>query len=147
MRKYILKKLLLAIPVLLGITVIDYAIMSLAGSPLDMLVGPRVTEQSIALRAASWGLDQPVWVQYCNWLWEVLHGNLGYSYKSYQPVSALIGSHIGPTLLLMGVSSVMGFAIAIPAGIYSAVHRYQKRDYAVVASSFLFSSVPGFSWR
>ena len=60
MRKYILKKLLLAIPVLLGITIIDYAIMSLAGSPLDMLVGPRVTEQSIALRAASWGLDQPV---------------------------------------------------------------------------------------
>ena len=144
MRKYILKKLLLAIPVVLGITIIDYAIMSLAGSPLDMLVGPRVTEQSIALRAASWGLDQPVWVQYCNWLWEVLHGNLGYSYRSYQPVSALIGSHIGPTLLLMGVSSVLGFAIAIPAGIYSAVHRYQKRDYAVVASSFLFSSVPGF---
>lgn len=144
MRKYILKKLLLAIPVLLGITIIDYAIMSLAGSPLDMLVGPRVTEQSIALRAASWGLDQPVCVQYCNWLWEVLHGNLGYSYRSYQPVSALIGSHIGPTLLLMGVSSVLGFAIAIPAGIYSAVHRYQKRDYAVVASSFLFSSVPGF---
>lgn len=144
MWKYILKKLMLAIPVLLGITIIDYAIMSLAGSPLDMLVGPRVTEQSIALRAARWGLDQPVWVQYCNWLWEVLHGNLGYSYRSYQPVSALIGSHIGPTLLLMGVSSVMGFAIAIPAGIYSAVHRYQKRDYAVVSASFILSSVPGF---
>ncbi len=144
MWKYILKKLMLAIPVLLGITIIDYAIMSLAGSPLDMLVGPRVTEQSIALRAASWGLDQPVWVQYCRWLWEVLHGNLGYSYRSYQPVSALIGSHIGPTLLLMGVSSVMGFAIAIPAGIYSAVHRYQKRDYAVVSASFILSSVPGF---
>lgn len=144
MWKYIVKKLLLAIPVLLGITIIDYAIMSLAGSPLDMLVGPRVTEESVALRAARWGLDQPVWVQYGNWLGEVLRGNLGYSYKSYQPVSELIGSHVGPTLLLMGVSSVLGFAIAIPAGVYSAVHRYKKRDYAVVSASFILSSVPGF---
>lgn len=144
MWKYILKKLLLAIPVLLGITIIDYAIMSLAGSPLDMLAGPRITQENIALRAARWGLDQPVWVQYGRWLGEVLQGNLGFSYKSYQPVSELIGSHIGPTLLLMGVSSVLGFAIAIPAGIYSAVHRYKKRDYAVVSISFILSSVPGF---
>ena len=144
MWKYVLKKLLLAVPVLLGITIIDYAIMSLAGSPLDMLVGPRVTEEAVALRAARWGLDQPVWVQYWNWLGQVVKGNLGYSYKSYQPVAELIGSHVGPTLLLMGVSSVLGFAIAIPAGVYSAVHRYQKRDYAVVSASFLLSSVPGF---
>ena len=75
---------------------------------------------------------------------ELLHGNLGYSYKSYQPVAELIGSHVGPTLLLMGVSMVLGLLIAVPAGIYSAVHRYEKRDYAVVSASFLFSSIPGF---
>lgn len=144
MLKYIVKKLLLALPVLIGITIIDYAIMSLAGSPLDMLVGPRVTEEAIALRAARWGLDQPVWRQYLTWMGQVLKGNLGYSYKSYQPVSELIGSHIGPTLLLMGVSSLLGFAIAIPGGVYSAVHRYQKRDYALVSLSFLLSSIPGF---
>ena len=144
MWKYVLKKLLLAIPVLLGITIIDYAIMSLAGSPLDMLVGPRVTEGTIAARAAKWGLDQPVYVQYWNWLTEVVQGNLGYSFKSYQPVAELIGSHVGPTLLLMGASMVLGLLLAVPAGIYSAVHRYQKRDYAVVSSSFLFSSIPGF---
>lgn len=144
MWKYILKKLLLAVPVLLGITIIDYAIMSLAGSPLDMLVGPRVSQGTLASRAAQWGLDKPIYVQYWNWLGEVLRGNLGYSYKSYQPVAELIGSHLGPTLLLMGVSMVLGLVIAVPAGIYSAVHRYQKRDYAVVSASFLFSSIPGF---
>ena len=144
MWKYVLKKLLLAIPVLLGITIIDYAIMSLAGSPLDMMVGPRVSEAALASRAAQWGLDQPVYVQYIRWLGEVLHGNLGYSYRSFQPVSELIGSHIGPTLLLMGVSMVLGLLIAIPAGIYSAVHRYEKRDYAVVSTSFVLSSIPGF---
>ena len=144
MWKYVLKKLLLAIPVLLGITIIDYAIMSRAGSPLSMMVGPRISEGAIAARAAQWGLNQPVYVQYWNWLVEVLHGNLGYSYKTYLPVTEMIGSHIGPTLLLMGVSMLLGLIIAVPAGIYSAVHRYQKRDYAVVSSSFLFSSIPSF---
>ena len=144
MWKYVLKKLLLAVPVLLGITIIDYLIMSLAGSPLDMMTGPRITQGAIAARAAQWGLDQPIYVQYWNWLKEVLHGNLGFAYKSGQPVSEIIGSHIGPTLLLMGVSMVLGLLLAVPAGIYSAVHRYQKRDYAVVSSSFLFSSIPGF---
>ena len=144
MRRYILKRLLLAIPVLLGITIIDYFIMSLAGNPMDILAGPRMTQEAIAFKAAKLGLDQPVWVQYFNWLGEVLRGNLGYSYKSYQPVAQMIGSHLGPTLLLMGASMVVGLLIAVPAGIYSAVHRYQKRDFAVITASFLGSSVPGF---
>ena len=144
MLKYIIKKILLAIPVLLGITIIDFLLMNLAGSPIDMMTGPKVTESMKAMRAAAWGLDQPIWKQYLGWLGEILQGNLGYSYKSYQPVSALISGSIGPTLLLMGVSLLVGLMIAIPAGIYSAVHRYQKRDYAVVTASFFFSSVPGF---
>ena len=144
MLKYILKKILLAIPVLLGITIIDFLLMNLAGSPIDMMTGPKVTESMKALRAAAWGLDQPIWKQYLGWLAEILQGNLGYSYKTYQPVAEMIGSHIGPTLLLMGSSLVLGLLIAIPAGIYSAVHRYQKRDYAMVTTSFVFSSVPSF---
>ncbi|MGN0778788.1 MAG: ABC transporter permease [Aristaeellaceae bacterium] len=144
MLKYILKKILLAIPVLLGITIIDFLLMNLAGSPIDMMTGPKMTESMKAMRAAAWGLDQPLWRQYIGWLGEVLQGNLGYSYKSYQPVADMIASHIGPTLLLMGSSLVLGLLIAIPAGIYSAVHRYKKRDYAMVTTSFVFSSVPSF---
>ncbi|MBO4298846.1 MAG: ABC transporter permease [Clostridia bacterium] len=144
MRRYVLKKLLLAIPILLGITVIDYLIMCLAGNPLDMMSGPRITQEAIAVKASKLGLDMPVWQQYLNWLNELMHGNLGYSYKSYQPVSQIIGSHIAPTLLLMGVSLLVGLLVAVPAGIYSAVHRYQKRDFAVVTASFFGSSIPGF---
>lgn len=144
MGKYILKKILLALPVLLGITIIDYAIMCMAGSPVQMMTGPRVTAEVLAMREAAWGLDQPIWKQYLGWLGEVLQGNLGYSYKSYLPVSQIIGDAIGPTMLLMGVSLVTGLLIAIPAGIYSAVHRYQKRDYAVVTGSFFASSIPSF---
>ena len=138
------KKILLALPVLLGITLIDYLIMCLAGSPLDMMISPRATQEAVAMKAQQLGLDQPVLVQYLSWLGQLFQGNLGYSYKSYQPVAEMIGSQMAPTLLLMGVSLVLGLLIAVPAGIYSAIHRYQKRDFAVVTASFFGSSIPGF---
>ncbi|HIR78773.1 MAG TPA: ABC transporter permease [Candidatus Egerieenecus merdigallinarum] len=144
MWKYVAKKILLALPVLLGITLIDYLIMCLAGSPLDMMISPRATQEAVAIKAQQLGLDQPVLVQYLSWLGQLFQGNLGYSYKSYQPVAEMIGSQMAPTLLLMGVSLVLGLLIAVPAGIYSAIHRYQKRDFAVVTASFFGSSIPGF---
>lgn len=144
MWKYVAKKILLALPVLLGITLIDYLIMCLAGSPLDMMISPRATQEAVAMKAQQLGLDQPVLVQYLSWLGQLFQGNLGYSYKSYQPVVEMIGSQMAPTLLLMGVSLVLGLLIAVPAGIYSAIHRYQKRDFAVVTASFFGSSIPGF---
>lgn len=144
MWKYVAKKILLALPVLLGITLIDYLIMCLAGSPLDMMISPRATQEAVAMKAQQLGLDQPVLVQYLSWLGQLFQGNLGYSYKSYQPVAEMIGSQMAPTLLLMGVSLVLGLLIAVPAGIYSAIHRYQKRDFAVVTASFFGSSIPGF---
>ena len=144
MGKYILKRILIAIPVLIGITIIDYVIMCLAGSPLEMLQGPRVSEAAVEAKKIALGLDQPVYVQYFVWLGQLLHGNLGYSMKSFQSVSAMIGSHLGPTLLLMGVSLIISMLIAIPAGIYSAIHQHSKGDYTVVTLSFLGSSMPGF---
>ena len=144
MWKYIWKRILIAIPVLIGITIIDYGIMCLAGSPLEMLQGPRVSEAALEARAIAMGLDKPFYVQYFIWLKQLLQGNMGYSVKSYQPVLEMIKSHLGPTLLLMGVSLIVSLLIAIPAGIYSAVHQYSKGDYAVVTFSFLGSSVPSF---
>lgn len=144
MFKYIIKRILIAIPVLIGITIIDYAIMSLAGSPLEMLAGPRVSQEAIANKEILLGLDKPVIVQYFIWVKQLLQGNLGTSIKSYQSVASMIGSHIGPTLLLMGTSLVVGLLIAVPAGIFSAIHQYKKRDYAVVTLSFVGLSIPGF---
>lgn len=144
MGKYILKRILIAIPVLIGITIIDYGIMCLAGSPLAMLQGPRVSEGALEVKRIAMGLDQPFYIQYFIWLGQLLRGNMGYSIKSYQSVSSMIGSHLGPTLLLMGVSLLLSMFIAIPAGIYSAIHQYSKGDYTVVTLSFLGSSVPGF---
>lgn len=144
MGKYILKRILIAIPVLIGITLIDYAIMCLAGSPLEMLKGPRISDAALQAKEIAAGLDKPLIVQYFVWLFQLLQGNLGYSMKSYEPVGVMIGSHIGPTLLLMGASLTLSLLIAVPAGIYSAVKQYSKGDYAVVTASFIGSSIPSF---
>ena len=143
MSKYILKRLLIAIPTLLGITMIDYAIMCFAGSPLEMLQGARISQEALAVREQALGLDKPVYVQYFLWLGPLLQGNLGISMKTYEPVAQMIASRVGPTLLLMGVSLIVSLFLAVPAGVYSAVHQYSKRDYAVVTSSFFASSIPG----
>jgi peptide/nickel transport system permease protein len=144
MIKYIIKRILIALPVLIGITIIDYAIMCAAGSPLAMLTGPRVSEAAVAEKAITLGLNQPVYIQYFVWLKQLLQGNLGYSLKNYQSVASMIGSHLGPTLLLMGVSLLVSIIIAVPAGIFSATHQYSKRDYTVVTLSFIGTSIPGF---
>lgn len=145
MKQYILKRILIAIPTLIGITIIDYAIMCFAGNPLEMLQGARISQEALAARAAQLGLDQPFYIQYFAWLLQLLKGNLGYSIKSYQPVSDMILSHLGPTLLLMGTSLLVSLIMSIPAGIYSAIRQYSKGDYIVVTASFLGSSIPGFS--
>lgn len=144
MGKYIIKRLLIAIPTLIGITIIDYAIMCLAGNPLEMLQGARISQEALAAKEAALGLDQPFYIQYFSWLTELLRGNMGYSITSYQPVSQMIGTRLGPTLLLMGVSMIAGLILAVPAGIYSAIHQYSKGDYTVVTLSFFGSSIPSF---
>lgn len=144
MLRYIIKRILIAIPVLIGITIIDYAIMCMAGSPLEMLQGPRVSEAALEAKKIAMGLDQPFYIQYFVWLGQLLQGNMGYSIRHYEAVSTMIAEHLGPTLLLMGVSLIVSLLLAVPAGIYSAVHQYSGGDYAVVTLSFLGSSVPGF---
>ena len=144
MLKYILKRLLIAIPVLFGITLLDFAMTCMAGSPLDALVGPRISQDAVAAKEIMLGLDKPFYVQYWIWLKQLMQGNMGYSMKSYQAVSEMISSHIGPTLLLMGSAFVLGLLIALPAGVFSATHQYSKRDYAVVSLSFLGTSIPSF---
>ncbi len=145
MAKYIIRRVLIALIVLFGITVIDFLIMSLLGNPIEILSGgPKVSDAMLARRAESMGLDQPVIVQYLNWLKAVMHGDFGYSYTDYQPVSNQIVSHLGPTLILTVSALVLSLIIAVAGGIYSAVHVHSKGDYVIVTLSFIGQSVPGF---
>lgn len=145
-RKYIIKRLLIAIPTFFGITILAYIISSMTpGSPLDMLLtDPYMTAEEIARRKVELGLDQPVIIQYFNWLMEFLKGNLGFSYRTHQPVIQMISQRIGPTLLLTCSSLIVSCLIAIPFGIMSATKPYSGWDYTSSGMSFLMAATPNF---
>jgi peptide/nickel transport system permease protein len=142
---YLVRRLLIGIPVLLGVTMINFLIINLApGSPADLFLSPTATPEDVARTEAELGLDKPVFVQYLNWLAQLLHGNLGVSFQNREPVTQLIADRVGPTLLLMGTSLVVAYLVAIPIGIYAARRRNTVADYGVVGASFLGISVPHF---
>lgn len=144
--RYALRRILIALPVLLGVTVINFIIMKMApGSPVDLLVNPKLPEAAREAKRIELGLDAPAYVQYWNWLKNVvLHGDLGYSMVTYEPVARMIANKMEPTLLLMGTALILGLVIAIPIGIYSAVRQYSALDYIFVTGSFLGISIPNF---
>ncbi len=142
--RYILRRILIAIPILLGITLIDYALSCLAGSPLEMLVGPRISQDALAAKEIMMGLDRPFYIQYLIWLKQLLGGNLGYSFRSREAVGAMILENLPSTLLLMGTAFVVSLLIALPAGIYAATHRGKARDHIIVTLSMLGTAIPGF---
>jgi len=127
MINYIVRRILISIPVLIGVTIISFIIINMApGSPLDKMIDPHLTAADIAARKAALGLNGPLYIRYLGWLQNVLHGNLGYSLTSFQPVSQIIGQRIFPTFLLMFSALIIGFVIAIPLGILSATKQYSK---------------------
>lgn len=143
---YILRRLLIAIPVLFGVSVINFIIMRMApGNPVDMLVSPKLPDSAREAKMIELGLNDPAYIQYWHWLKNlVLNGDLGYSMITYEPVTELIASRMGPTVILMGTALVLGLMIAIPIGIYSATKQYSKLDYTFVTVSFLGISIPNF---
>ncbi|GAB4564628.1 MAG: oligopeptide ABC transporter permease AppB [Anaerolineae bacterium] len=145
MGKYILRRILISIPVIFGVTVIAYFIMTLApGDAVDMLISPGLSAEDIALKKKALGLDQPVYIQYLKWLREIARGNLGYSFTNRQPVTQRIGERIGATLSLAFSALALSYIIAIPIGVLSAVRQYSLLDYAATVFSFLGVSIPSF---
>lgn len=145
MLNYIIRRILIAIPVFLGITIIAFFLLYLApGSPIDMLINPHVTQAALDAKAEALGLNQPLYVQYFKWLINLLQGNLGYSITTSRLVTDMIGERIAPTLLLTGLSLLIGFSIAIVIGILSATKQYSILDYTAISGSFLGISIPNF---
>ena len=144
--KYTLKRLLIAIPTFLGITILAYFILNLApGSPLDaMLVDPRITAAELERKRIALGLDKPVIVQYFNWLKMLLQGDLGFSYSTQRPVADMILERLPATATLAGASMVFSLLIAIPLGIFAATKPNSKRDYISGGISMLMMATPNF---
>ena len=124
MAAFIIRRLLQMIPLLIGITLITFVIINAAGSPLsDLTFNPRVTPEDQARIEENLGLNDPIHERYFIWVKNVAQGDLGYSLINFRPVSDRILEVMGNTLMLSGVSLLISLMIAIPLGIYAAVHR------------------------
>ena len=134
-----------AIVVLIGVTIITFILLHLLpGSPVRAILGTRASPATIRQLNAELGFNKPLYVQYGLWVWNLVHFNLGFSYKLNQPVTALIGQRLPKTLFLVGSSLVLAVIIAVPLGIWSAVHRNRADDYVLTGLSFIFYSMPTF---
>jgi len=149
MIRYIGRRLLLLGPLLLGITFVSWAAIQLVPGSSDyfqslVLQYPQITPARIAALRAEFGMDKPPLVQYLHWFWSILHLNFGYSFAYNVPVTYLIGTRALNTLLLSVTSLIAAWAIAIPLGIYSAVHQYTVTDGVLSTFAFVAISVPSF---
>ncbi|MGM0837276.1 MAG: ABC transporter permease [Bacillota bacterium] len=142
---YIVKRILHAIPILIGITILTFLIMQLApGNPMQTMINPKISMEEMERAQANLGFDQSKIVQYFSWLKEILQGNLGYTIKTGQSVSDLILERLPATLTLTGSAFIMAFVIGVPLGVFSATHRYKLPDYVLTVFAFIGISIPSF---
>ena len=148
MKKYIGKRLLLLIPLLLGITFLSFAMMRIAGSDAILqkteVSGVAVSEEAIEAQREELGLDKPFLIQYVNWLGNFLRGDMGKSCISGEGVFDTFISKLPATLLLTGLSVLLTVVISLPLGILSAVKQNQWTDYLIRVCSFVGNSLPNF---
>jgi peptide/nickel transport system permease protein len=146
MFRYILRRLMIAVPSLLGISLVLFSVLALApGDPFSELVSnPNIpAEVALALRE-KFGLDDPLMVRYWNWLTAMVQGDWGYSFISRINVETLIMQRIPVTLLVIGSSQVLALCIAIPVGVYAATRPYSLFDQIASTLAFIGFSLPTF---
>jgi peptide/nickel transport system permease protein len=144
MLAFIISRLLQAIPVLLVVAFIAFAMFAYVGDPVTIMLGQDSTEaQRIAL-VHQLGLDQPFFVQYLKFIWAVLHGNFGNSYRLAQPVAGLIAERLPATLELAIVASILALAIGLPMGVYTGIYRNSILSRLFMVVSLIGVSLPTF---
>ena len=142
---YILKRLISAIPVLLGITIIVFAIMSLIpGDPAIAILGSFATPENVAKLNADLGLDKPAVQRYFIWLGNMLQGDFGRSYALNRPVLDEVLERFNATLILAGTSFVLCSILGIAAGVVSAARQYGFADKSITFAVLLGISIPSF---
>lgn len=145
MYKYIIKRILALIPILLGVTFIVYAIMSFQpGDPARTLLGTGATEESIQQLREEMGLNDPFLVQYARYIWDLIHGDMGISYVSGNEVSFEIFSRFPNTVILAVGAIFFAVVVSIPIGIISATKQYSIFDNVGMIIALLGVSMPSF---
>lgn len=146
MLKYTVKRILLAIPLMLAVSVFIFALLqAMPGDPLDMyLENPSASPEAIEAIKRAHGLDQPIHIQYLMWLQGILTGDWGVSINNSRPVIDLIGERVVPTLQLTGTSFLIALVVSLPLGIRSALKKGKTFDNVMTPLTFLGISMPSF---
>lgn len=145
MKKYIIKRLLIMIPVFFGMTALVFFLSNMTpGSPVDAMITPEMGAADIAAMEHKMGLDQPIYVQYVKWLGRLFQGNLGYSYRTSQTVLRVISERIAPTIMLTLTVLVVSVIVGVGLGVIAACKPYSVWDTLASGVSFIGSGMPGF---
>jgi peptide/nickel transport system permease protein len=145
MFKFALKRILAAIPILIGVTLIIFMLLNIVpGDPVALMMKEHISPEVIERVRAQMHLDDPIYIRYLRFLWDALHGDFGVSYKLNRSVSQLIMNAFPNTLALALAAAVFSWIVGIPAGIISAVKKYSFADYFFMGFSLFGVSMPVF---
>lgn len=145
MLKYVIKRILSLIPVIIGTTLIVFLILNMAqGDPVKVMLGEEATPEQVALVREEMGLDDPILVQYGRYMLGLLRGDMGISYKTGGPVADEIFARLPFTLMLALVAMAISVVLAIPLGIIAAVKQNSLFDGVCMLISLIGVSMPGF---
>lgn len=145
MARYLLRRLVLTVPVLIGVATLVFALIHLVpGDPAQSMLGESASAEEIARLRTSLGLDRPLLVQYGGFLAGVAHGDLGKSFRSGQPVAREIWRRLGDTAILALCAMTVAIAVALPLGVIAAVFRGRFLDHAAMTLALAGISMPSF---
>jgi peptide/nickel transport system permease protein len=145
MYQYILRRILISIPVLIIISIILFTMVQLApGDPFSGQLNPKLNAKYFTEMRHKFGLDKPKYEQYLIWAKNFLMGEYGISFSQKVPVSDLISDRIGNTFFLAVTSLIITYSLAIPIGVFQAERPYSKLDYTITTGSFVGLSLPSF---
>ena len=145
MTSYLVRRVLGAIPLVIGIATIVFFVINLApGDPTQLLITPGMRAEVVEQMRANLGLDQPVHVRYVKWLAALARGDFGYSYSHARPVAAVIGEMLPNTLLLSACALLVAFVGGVLIGIVQAVRQYSLSDSVLSVVALFFYSMPSF---
>jgi peptide/nickel transport system permease protein len=144
--RYLVRRLLIAIPSLIGISIVLFAVLALApGDPFgELTTNPAIPPEVAASLRTKFGLDDPIPLRYLHWLVAMLHGDWGFSFVSRVNVDTLILQRLPTTLAVIGASQVLALLIALPVGIYAATRPYSIFDQIASTFAFIGFSLPTF---
>jgi peptide/nickel transport system permease protein len=145
-RQYIIRRILIAIPSLLGISVILFGVLAMApGDPFEELAtNPAIPPEIRQALRAKFGLDDPVWQRYLHWLTAMVQGDWGFSFQSRMDVDKLILQRLPVTLIVIGASQLLAISVAIPVGVLAAIKPYSIFDQIASTFAMIGFSLPTF---